>query len=288
MRSWKNTFPNSATETEEPMRIGLITDIHFPVNDFSEIHFRTATDILAGMVFFRDSSVDFVLQLGDLIEGSDGSAPEELRQVLTILKKYDGHFRHVIGNHCLAVPRKELLRELGLPFPYYSFTAGCFRFLVLDGMDVSVLNEPETDADRKLLQSCLEQPELHDYCGAIGERQMEWMKSELLNAGASGEQVIAICHFPLHPATSDMKHGLLWNHREVRELLSAYPVVKACIGGHYHFGGYAKENGMHFLVLPAFVNRSEHPESAWSVAEIKNKRLVVTGFEGTLLYDLEL
>ncbi|NTV07935.1 MAG: metallophosphoesterase [Chlorobium limicola] len=270
------------------MRIGLITDIHFPVDDDSGIGLGTATDILAGMAFFCSNRVDFVLQLGDLIKGTDSRAHEELRQVVPMLNKYQGRIRHVIGNHCMAVPRKELLRELGLPFPYYSFTAECFRFLVLDGMDVSIRNEPETGADRKLLRSCLEQPELHDYCGAIGERQMEWITSELLNAGTNGEQVIATCHFPLHPATSDMKHGLLWNHREVRELLSAYPAVKACIGGHYHYGGYTKENGLHFLVLPAFVNRAEHPESAWAVAELQNKRLVVTGVEGVILYDLEL
>jgi manganese-dependent ADP-ribose/CDP-alcohol diphosphatase len=270
------------------MRIGLITDIHYTENAETGADFRTAPDLLASIKFFQNRHVDFVLQLGDLIKGSNGRANEELRQILPMLKMYKGSIRHVIGNHCLAVPRKVLLQALGLQSAYYSFSEKRLRFLVLDGMDVSVLNEPETDADHTMLHSYLEQPEQHDYCGAVGMRQMDWMKSELMHACAKQEQVIVVCHFPLHPATTDTKHGLLWNHREIRELLGAYPAVSACIGGHYHYGGYAEENGTHFLVMPAFVNRMEHPESAWAIAEIQNKRLIITGAENNLLFDLEL
>jgi manganese-dependent ADP-ribose/CDP-alcohol diphosphatase len=270
------------------MRIGLITDIHFSVNDAAGGAHAATPDLSACIEDFRNGSLDFVLQLGDMINGTPDRAEEELRQALPMLKKYTGAIHHVIGNHCLAVPQKDLLRNLGMERAYYSFRKEKFRFVVLDGMDVSVLNEPETDADRALLRSCLARPELHDYCGAVGERQIEWLHSELQEASAKKESVIVICHFPLHPATTDLKHGMLWNHREVRKLLEAYPAVRACIGGHYHYGGHAKEKDIHYLVLPAFVNRTEHPGTAWSVAELLQDRLVVTARSGEVVLDLEL
>ncbi len=270
------------------MRIGLITDIHFSVSDAAGGAHAATPELRTCIGDFGNRSVDFVLQLGDIINGTPDRSAEELRQVLTILNEYDGTIRHVIGNHCLAVPQKELLRALDMERAYYSFREEKFRLVVLDGMDVSVLNEPETDADRSLLHSCLARPELHDYCGAVGERQIEWLHSELQEASAKKESVIVICHFPLHPATTDLKHGLLWNHLEVRKLLEAYPAVKACIGGHYHYGGYAKEKDIHYLTLPAFVNRTEHPGTAWSVAELLQDRLVVTARSGEVVLDLEL
>lgn len=270
------------------MRIGLITDIHFSLGEAAGEADAAAPDLRACIEDFRNRTMDFVLQLGDIINGTTDRAEEELRQVLIILNAYEGTIHHVIGNHCLAVPQKELLRALGMERAYYSFRGGKFRFVVLDGMDVSVLNEPETDADRSLLHSCLARPELHDYCGAVGERQIEWLHRELQEASAKKESVIVICHFPLHPATTDLKHGLIWNHREVRKLLEAYPAVRVCIGGHYHYGGYAKEKDIHYLVLPAFVNRAEHPGTAWSVVELLQYRLVVTARNGEVVLDLEL
>ncbi|MCF8383548.1 MAG: metallophosphoesterase [Chlorobium sp.] len=271
------------------MRIGLITDMHFKVNDKSGAAFTATPSLRACIEDFRNSSVNFVLQLGDMINGTPEQAKEELRQALPMLNEYEGTIHHVIGNHCLAVPQKALLLSLGMERAYYSFRAERFRFIVLDGMDVSVLNKPETDADLRLRQSYLARPELHDYCGAVGERQIEWLQRELQEATTENESVIVVCHFPLHPATTDTKHGLLWNHQEVRKLLGSYPAVKACIGGHYHYGGYSEENGIHYLVLPAFVNRSEHPESAWAVADLCENRLrLISSTGGRFLYDLEL
>ncbi|WP_449257728.1 metallophosphoesterase [Chlorobium limicola] len=270
------------------MRIGLISDIHFGLEEEPAAASPAAAELRSCLSHFNRCRPDFVLQLGDLINGSDNAAADELRLACRIFDTCKGTIRHVIGNHDLAVPRDELLLTLGLQCAYYRFTVGSYRFIVLDGMDISVHNEPETPSDREIFDKALAEPSMHDYCGAVGERQREWLCSSLQAASDNGEPVIVVCHFPLHPATTDPKHGLLWNHREIREILAAYPAVKASLGGHFHHGGHTRENGMHYIVLPAFINRTEHPGYACAVAELHPDRLVISGNDNAVMYNLAL
>jgi manganese-dependent ADP-ribose/CDP-alcohol diphosphatase len=285
------------TGIDQLIRFGIITDIHFSTGSEPEEINSSAVDNAAEELRIwiessRINSVDFLLQLGDIIKGSEEHHLEELKQVTAILQEFGGTIRHVIGNHCLAVPQPALLTALGMKAPYYSFTTNGFRFIVLDGMDVSVLSKPETLEDRKTLEFYRAQfeiaPELHDYCGAVGERQKAWLKTELEAAEQDCEKAIILCHFPLWPETTDQKHGLLWNHHEIAGLLASSTAVKACISGHYHYGGYRQYDGIHYIVLPAFVNRHEHPDFACGTVELHRDRLVIRNQNGNTVYDLTL
>lgn len=276
----------SSSQNTPVLRFGIITDIHFSTTTEPAAAIKTAADLSAWLKLCNTNNVDFLLQLGDLIKGSDEHNREELRQVSSILKEFSGTIHHVIGNHCLALPRKMLLDSLGLKAPYYSFTANGFRFIVLDGMDVSIHNEPETPEERHTLEYFLTQPEKHDYCGAVGLRQKAWLKEELDKAECTEEKVIVICHFPFLPETTDPKHGLLWNHQEIVDILSSSIAVKACLSGHYHYGGYSLRKGIHFVVLPAFINRSQHPRFTCGIVELENEQMVIRNQNDTVVYDL--
>ena len=270
------------------VRFGIITDIHFSSDSEPAAAQATAAELQARLDYWQHNDVDFLLQLGDLIKGSENHKHEELRQISAILKPFKGTIHHVIGNHCLALPRRELMAALGLQAPFYTFTVKAFRFIVLDGMDLSIHRKPETEEERQIFAFFREHPELHDYCGAVGTRQKVWLRDELGKAEHSGEKVIIICHFPLLPETTDLKHGLLWNHREIAELVSSSPAVKACLSGHYHYGGYSLHNAVHFVVLPAFVNRNEHPRFTCGTVELQRERMVVRNQLDEILYDLPL
>jgi manganese-dependent ADP-ribose/CDP-alcohol diphosphatase len=268
------------------VRFGVITDIHFSSDSEPAAAQATAAELRTALDCWQHNDVDFLLQLGDLIKGSDAHKHKELRQISAILKPFPATIHHVIGNHCLALPRQELMAALGLQTPFYSFSAKEFRFIVLDGMDLSVLRKPETEEEQRILAFFHAHPELHDYCGAVGTRQKEWLQEELEKAELSEEKVMIICHFPLLPETTDPKHGLLWNHREIAELVSSSSAVKACLSGHYHYGGYALQSGIHFVVLPAFVNRSEHPRFTCGMVELQSERMGIRNQLNELLYDL--
>lgn len=274
--------------SNQPVRFGVVTDMHYAAGSNA----GEAEGLRKWIKRSRNNNVDFLLQLGDSIRGSEEHCEDELRQVLAIMQEFPGTIRHVIGNHCLAIAEKRLLAALGMSRPYYSFTTKGFRFIVLHGMEVSALNTPETPEDRERFDFYRDRldddPWLHDYCGAIGSRQKAWLKNELAAAELAGEQAIALCHFPLFRATTDLKHGLLWNHSEIAALLAASPAIKACISGHYHYGGYLQENGKHFIVLPAFVNRKEHPEFSFGTVELYRERMVIYNQDGSARYDLTL
>ena len=269
-----------------PLRFGIITDIHFLSENEAAAAQATAAELQNCLNCWQRNNVDFLLQLGDLIKGSDTHKHDEFRQISSILKSFPGPIRHVIGNHCLALPRRELMAGLGLQTPCYTFASNEFRFIVLDGMDLSVLRKPETEEEQQLLAFFHAHPELHDYCGAVGTRQKAWLQRELEKAQFAGEKVIIICHFPLLPETTDQKHGLLWNHREIAELLASFPAVKTCLSGHYHYGGYGVLGGIHFVVLPAFVNRSAHPRFTCGTVELQSERMVIRNQLDETLYDL--
>ena len=276
----------SSSQNTPVLRSGIITDIHFSTTTEPAAAIKTAADLSAWLKLCNTNNVDFLLQLGDLIKGSDEHNREELRQVSSILKVFSGTIRHVIGNHCLALPRKTLLNALGQQTPYYSFSEKGFRFIVLDGMDVSIHNEPEKSEDRQTLEYFLAQPDKHDYCGAVGTLQKAWLKAELDKAEHTGEKVIVICHFPLLPETTDTKHGLLWNHLEIVDILASSTTVKACLSGHYHYGAYVLKNGIHFVVLPAFVNRYEHLYFTCGTVELESNRMVIRNQNDQVVYDL--
>jgi len=268
------------------LRFGIITDIHFSTEEEAAAAAQTAADLRTGLDYWQHNDADFIMQLGDQIKGSDKHKEEEFRQVSSMLNSFPGTIRHVLGNHCLALPRQELMADLGLQAPFYAFTMKGFRFIVLDGMDVSVLRQPETPEDSQTLAFFRAHPVLHDYCGAVGFQQRRWLTRELQAADRLGERVIVVCHFPLLPETTDEKHGLLWNHREIAELVASSPAVKACLSGHYHYGGYALLNGIHFVVLPAFVNRHEHPDFTCGMVELHHGRMVIRNQRHEILYDL--
>jgi len=91
------------------------------------------------------------LHFGDIV---DGFCPKEESRtaVLNVIKEFDefnGPVYHMLGNHCLYnLPRSDLISLLKIPSPnghaYYDFSpVPDYRFVVLDGYDISVVGWPE-------------------------------------------------------------------------------------------------------------------------------------------------
>ena len=72
--------------------------------------------------------------------------------------------------------------------------------------------------------------------------------------------IIVAAHHPLSQHAARPTH-LAWNWREVAAELVHSGVVRLCLAGHDHEGGYACHDGVHWLTMPAML------EGMWPINE---------------------
>jgi 3',5'-cyclic AMP phosphodiesterase CpdA len=172
-----------------------------------------------------------------------------------------------------------VLQKFGLERAYYSFSVKPWRFIVLDGMDVSIKGGwPEDSPNHKAAVRLLEElhrtkaRNAHEWNGAVGAQQRAWLARELRVAERNRERAVVFCHFPTLPASCRPDH-LLWDYAQVTQVLESSPAVAAYINGHDHNGGYAEQNGIHYVTLPGMVEND--PQSCVRVCDAVPGKLVL-------------
>lgn len=240
----------------------------------------------AAAKWFASERLEFVVQLGDLVDGG----VDNLDRMLAAWNRLAPPKRHVIGNHDGEIDRAVLLRRLGLKRAYYDFAVRGWRFLVLDGMDWSVSpGWPESSENRRRGALMLDElrrrkePNAQSWNGGIGEAQMIWLRRTLRQASARKERAVLFCHFPALPESCRPEH-LLWNWREIVEILETEPAAAAWINGHDHRGGYAARAGIHYLTIPGVV---EHDiADAARIVDVYASRLEIRSPKGVQQLEL--
>ncbi|MBI5683916.1 MAG: metallophosphoesterase [Verrucomicrobia bacterium] len=271
-------FAAFGQQAEQPIfRFGIVADVQYadkPARGKRRYN-ESAEKLRACVADFKQQELAFVANLGDSIDGDAARSPADMALIAGIFRQLSCPVRHVIGNHCLNVPRPALLKELGLKSPYYEFDRGRWRFLVLDGMDVSY-SSPEGSKQAKEAKICLERnPKLSKYAGAIGEKQMAWLREQLADAARQKQRVMVFCHHPILAAASS-PGAILWNAAEVEALLVQSGCVVAWINGHDHKGGYAVANGIHHLTVQGMVE-SPTGGTSYAIASVFATRIVIEG-----------
>jgi len=228
----------------------------------------------------------FVIHLGDIIDGNSSAEKTEgdLRRVLDVFSRCRHLVFHVVGNHCLRIPRDRLLDELELASSYYDFVVRNFRFIVLDTTDFSLGHPPESPI-YKLAQKWLEDHPLETHLnsrswnGGLTPQQLEWFRGRLCKARRKNQTSIVFGHHPLSSASSAASH-MAWDHEQVVAILEdhARESLKNVVyfNGHYHRGGYALENGVHYVTVQAILNAPEGADAYGSV-DLYEDRVVING-----------
>ena len=110
-------LPLRAEEEKRPLRIGLVTDLHYADKDpRGTRHYRQTLDKLAEAVDeFRRQKIDFVVELGDFIDAAD-SVATEMKDLKTIQRPFAAiadERHYVLGNHCVdTLTKEEFLGEV--------------------------------------------------------------------------------------------------------------------------------------------------------------------------------
>ncbi|KAL5718053.1 hypothetical protein ACHQM5_010992 [Ranunculus cassubicifolius] len=271
-------------------------------------YYRHSTQVLQRAVqnWNDHQKLRFALNFGDIV---DGFCPK--KESLHAVKKVVNHFEmstcpvyHMIGNHCLYnLPRKDLIPILKMPTEnsqaYYDFSPSPeYRFVVLDGYDVSAIGWPQDHPKTKQALEILrnKNPNVDKnspvgmvglkrrflmFNGAVGKEQLEWLDRVLQDASNLNQKVVVCCHMPLDPgAATDA--ALCWNYDEVMEVIHKYDCVKVCIAGHDHKGGHSIDShGIHHRVLEAAL---ECPpgSNAFGYVDAYDDRLSLSGTDRML------
>ncbi|MBX2814855.1 MAG: metallophosphoesterase [Saprospiraceae bacterium] len=213
----------------------------------------------------------WVIHLGDFID-RDWASFDVVAPIYDQLKM---PAFHVLGNHDYSVAdslKAFVPNRLGLSNPYYSFEHHGWRFIVLNGNDISFHAYPEgspqyTMAEDYYANNSISSPKWN---GAIGREQLSWLEETLQMARSKREHVILFCHFPVYP--EDVHN--LWNDQEIVDLIEKYPNVKGYINGHNHKGNYGQIKGVHYLTMKGMVDTDT---TSYGIMHVRKKRLQLSG-----------
>ncbi|MCP4453836.1 MAG: phosphatase, partial [Planctomycetes bacterium] len=219
---------------DRPFSFGVITDVQYAdaAPGGARIYRASPTKLKKAVAHFNSIDLAFVIHLGDLIDRDFAS----FDTVMPLL----GACRHpvfqVLGNHDYAVEdvkKSDVPSRMGMNHRYYDFGQGPWRFVVLDGNDVSLQAYVKGSARYRASADRLEQlkaekaPNAQAWNGGVGHEQMRWFKATLAHAKKAGQQVVVFCHWPVFPVAG---HNL-WNDTEVVTVLESHDHVKAYLCG---------------------------------------------------------
>ena len=260
-----------ADEGKDRLRVGLITDLHHADKPPAGTrHYRETLGKLAeAATQFEKDKVNFVVELGDLIDAAD-SVETEQRYLKTINREFaaiskDRHY--VLGNHCVdTLTKAEFLDHVEQKKSYYSFDRGDFHFIILDacfrndGEPYGRKNSKWNDAN-------------------IPAAEVEWLQADLKS---TGKKSIVFAHQRLDVSND---HGVK-NCPELRTIFEDSGKVLAVFQGHSHQNDLKDIGGIHYCTLVAMVEGSGADNNGYSVMEIDhNGTIRLTGFRKQLEYD---
>jgi manganese-dependent ADP-ribose/CDP-alcohol diphosphatase len=274
--------PRPAESAAAPIVFAAIADVQYCDCEPKGTRFyrESVWKLREAMQWIARVETDFIISVGDIID-------RDFASYATILPEYfagsDGDRYSVLGNHDWKVEQEDqelVLGTLGLESRYDCFGVDGWRFLIMDGTEVSTYATVDGTEQRAAAAARLEQLEdsgtmnARSYNGAVSAVQLLWLENELGRAQDVGERVIIFNHFPLHPP--EARHNL-WNDGDVRWVLERSPgVVVAHISGHDHRGGYAQVGGVHYLTLNGMVETED--QNAFAIFYLYSDRIEVEGF----------
>lgn len=280
---------NTETHVYPDFEIGIIADCQYCDCDSKNNRFyRQSPDKFKSAVEkLNTKKLDFTIHLGDFIDRDF----ESFDTVLPIWNSLKSEKYHVLGNHDFSVPDslKTLVPDkMGLKNRYYSFIKNNWRFIILDGNDLSYhgaisnRKQKETDSLFKLLKK-ENTPSLQTWNGGLSLEQLKWVKEELDKAKSKNENVGFYCHFP---AVRDGETHNLWNYKQFLQLINSYDNVKFYFNGHNHNGDYLELNGIHHLTFKGMLDTEK--TSAFATAKFTKDSIFIEGYGREVSRELKI
>ena len=270
------------TEKTAPLfSFGIVADPQYadiaPKPEAGRFYANSPAKLAAAIDVFNAEDLAFVVTLGDLIDRGF----ENFEGILPVYEALKHRSILLPGNHDFAVEPEHLSQvhqRLGMPAPWYDFTIGKHRFVVLDGNDVSLFAPPLSDPRRDIAAARLAALQAdcainaQTWNGSFSDEQFDWLRSTLQKADAANETVILFCHYPLYPPNA---HNM-WDAPDIINLLSEHDCAAAWFNGHNHDGNFGTLLGTHFVNFKGMVDTPD--ENTFAIADVYPDRIEIRGF----------
>ena len=259
--------------------IGIIADCQYCYCDTRGERFykRSPQRLVDAVDALNKKDLKYTIHLGDFIDRDFNS----FDTLVPIWNKLSSKKYHVLGNHDFSVAdslKSKVINALNIKDRYYSFTQDNWRFIVIDGNDLSfhgalsAIKKRQTDSIYNIyIKDSLDY--LKKWNGALSKEQLYWVRSELEIAKKNNENVGFYCHFPALPF--DTSHNL-WNRNDLITLISEYPCVKLFFNGHNHAGDNEMKDGIHYLTFKAMVNTND--TNSYATAFFTKDSIFISGY----------
>ena len=265
-------------EQVNSLSFGIISDLQYCNGDpFKNRYFRYSIQKLEEAIKeLNQYSLDFIINLGDTIERDFESFDEILPQ----FKRFNSPVYHVLGNHDYEVEdryKHQVHEKIGTP-KYYDFTIKNWRFIVLDGNEISTFANIEGTENFNKAELWLKTMEgdkkvnANFWNGGIGEKQLVWFKKAVQKAAKNHEKVVVFCHYPVWPVD---RHNLL-NEDELLQVVGADTSIKAWFSGHNHDGNYGQYSYVHFVNVKGMVETES--DLVFSIVSLRDDYVLIKGF----------
>jgi len=203
---------------------------------------------------------------------------------------------HVLGNHCLDLPKAAVLARLRAPAAgrYTVPLAPGWRLVGLDTTEMSGHSQegPESAAAKEAAAFLAarplsdDHPQMSPWNGGVGAGQLAWLQDELVAAAAAGDRVVVAGHHQAGPGAAARRSHAAWNHDAIYAALENSP-ARLYLAGHDHEGGYAAAGGVHWLTLEA-ICEAPPGSNAYAVLHFYGDRVVVEGVGAAVSRELAL
>jgi manganese-dependent ADP-ribose/CDP-alcohol diphosphatase len=271
---------NPDNQYQKPLfSFGLIADIQYCdcVPTGTRYYRSSLVKLEEAVKSLRIDSPLFIINLGDMIEKDFAS----YKLVYSIMDTSAIRFYHTIGNHDYMVEPRQKKRIPPLQSNregYYSFYHDNFRFIVLNGNELSTYSSTNKSGIKEAVNyiSKLKTEGAvngMDWNGGISSKQIQWLTNQLNTASGNGEKVFIICHFPVYP---ENEHNLL-NYKDLLSVLESYNNIIAWFNGHNHAGNYGNFNLIHFVTMKGMVETEN--TNSYALVEVYKNKIWIKGYD---------
>lgn len=268
----------SKTQVSNDFSVGIIADCQYCDCEikWDRYYKKSPTRLKEAVIELNRHELDYTIHLGDFIDKKFSS----FDSLVPTWNQLKSPSYHVLGNHDFEIAdslKSKIFNKLNLKKRYYSIDNKNWKFIVLDGTDLSFygsLDSLKLAETEKIFKRVSKDslPYAKVYNGGLSNQQMQWIEQELILANKNSQQVGFYCHFPIFP----YDNGNLWNTLEFQEIIGRYKNVKAFMNGHKHRGAYAQKNGVHYLTFKGMVNTAD--STSYAIAHFFKDSILIKGY----------